>query len=334
MNLKKSKKIVVFSAVLATVIICTVVLTGAFSAYGAPKTATAGTSPSQTDIAGDGGTVSLNKGGNPEQDKQDIRALVEAFGKTLRTVSLSAAEDVAAASLEENYRSFVTPELLQKWKADPQSAPGRTVSSPWPDRIDILSMEIIDSTRYAVQGEIIEVTSVEMENGGAAAKRPVTLTVQRVNGRWLIDSVTMGEYAQHGPIVYENTRYGFRFYLPESWKGYSIVEEQWKGTKDGELVETGPQLLIRHPDWTTGNPRQDIPIMIFTQAQWNALQREEFFVSAAPIGPSKLGGNSVYVFALPPRYNFAFLPGYEEVEEILKGNPLWPTKPLGEDNPS
>jgi len=260
-----------------------------------------------------------------EQDQQDVRALVEAFGKTLQKVSLSAPKDVVGTSIEENYSGYVTPELLQKWQADPQSAPGHVVSSPWPDRIDILRMEIVDKNQYTVYGEIIEITSVELVNGGAAAKRPATIDVQKVNDRWLISSVTIGEYMQRGPVVYENTRYGFRFYLPETWKGYLIAEEQWKGTNNGELSETGPQLLIRHPDWTQEAPRQDIPIMVFTLEQWNALQKGDFYVSAAPIGPSKLGSNSVYVFALPPRYNYAFQTGFEEVEEILKGNPLWPS---------
>jgi len=260
-----------------------------------------------------------------EQDQQDVRALVEAFGKTLQKVSLSAPKDVVGTSIEENYSGYVTPELLQKWQADPQSAPGHVVSSPWPDRIDILRMEIVDKNQYTVYGEIIEITSVELVNGGAAAKRPATIDVQKVNDRWLISGVTIGEYMQRGPVVYENTRYGFRFYLPETWKGYLIAEEQWKGTNNGETVETGPQLLIRHPDWTQEAPRQDIPIMVFTLEQWNALQKGDFYVSAAPIGPSKLGSNSVYVFALPPRYNYAFQTGFEEVEEILKGNPLWPS---------
>lgn len=264
-----------------------------------------------------------------ERDRQDIQALVEAFGKRLQRVSLSAPKDMVATRIKENYSDYVTSELLQKWLADPQSAPGRTVSSPWPDRIYILRLETGDKNQYTVQGEILEVTSTELVNEGAAAKRPVTIVAQKVNGRWLISSVTTGEYVQRGCVAYENTRYGFRFYLPETWKGYSVMEEQWKGTNNGELVETGPQLLIRHPDWTEKNPRQDIPIMVFTLEQWNALQKGGFFVSAAPVGPSKLGGNSAYVFALPARYNYAFQTGFEEVEEILKGSPLWPVNPSG-----
>ena len=262
-----------------------------------------------------------------ERDRQDIQALVEAFGKRLLRVSLSAHKDMVATSIKENYSDYVTSELLQKWLADPQSAPGRTVSSPWPDRIYILRLETGDKNQYTVQGEILEVTSMELVNEGAAAKRPVMIVVQKVNDRWLISNVTVGEYAQHGSVVYENIRYGFCFYLPETWKGYSIIEEKWEGTNNGETVETGPQLLIRHPYWTQNNPRQDIPIMVFTLEQWNALQKGDFSVSAAPIGPSKLGSNSTYVFALPARYNYVFQTGFEEVEDILKGSPLWPSSP-------
>lgn len=264
-----------------------------------------------------------------DQEQQDIRTLVESFGKRLQYVSLLLPEDMAAAGIKENYSDYVTSELLQKWLADPQSAPGRTVSSPWPYRIDILRLETGDKNEYIVQGEILEVTSLELADGGAAAKRPVTLAVQNVNGRWLIGELTIGEYVQRGPIAYENTQYGFRFYLPETWKGYSIIEEQWEGTKNGELTETGTQLLIRHPAWTDKDPHQDIPLMIFTLEQWNALQKGGFFVSAAPVGPCKLGGNSSYIFALPARYNYAFQTGFEEVDEILKGSPLWPENPSG-----
>ncbi len=133
-----------------------------------------------------------------------------------------------------------------------------------------------------------------------------------------------------GTIIYKNTEYGFNFTLPESWKGYKIITGEWEGepieesTADSGTI-TGPMISIRHPLWTSQNPRQDIPIMIFTAEQWKSLQKGEFHIGAAPIDPSELGHNSKYVFALPARYNYAFPAGYEEVEDILKGNPLKPT---------
>lgn len=132
-------------------------------------------------------------------------------------------------------------------------------------------------------------------------------------------------------IVYKNTQYGFKFSLPQSWKGYSIVSSKWDGVAVGNqqavetIVETGPLISIRHPQWTSSKPRQDIPIMVFTLSQWNSLQQGKFHIGAAPIGPSELARNSNYVFALPARYNFAFPVGYQEVEQILANKPLQAT---------
>jgi hypothetical protein len=138
---------------------------------------------------------------------------------------------------------------------------------------------------------------------------------------------TASQPPQATSIEYKNVRYGFCFSLPKSWKGYSILADQWRGfDNDGphgeETVATGPLISIRHPQWTAADPRQDIPVMVFTIAQWNALLKDKFIVSAAPIGPGELGRNHTYVFALPARFDYAFPTGYEEVEEILRGKPL------------
>jgi hypothetical protein len=126
-------------------------------------------------------------------------------------------------------------------------------------------------------------------------------------------------------LVYENRQYKLAFSLPETWQGYQVVTGEWEGLdQNGKRVETGPVLKIRHPEWTEENPRQDIPIMVFTLAQWDKMQQEEFHIGAAPVGPRELGRNNQYVFALPARYNFAFPTGYEEVEEILENDPLEP----------
>jgi hypothetical protein len=130
-------------------------------------------------------------------------------------------------------------------------------------------------------------------------------------------------------LVYENNQYGFHFSLLDSWKGYSILTETWEGigidgSQSGKIVETGPMIIIRHPQWTEQNQRQDIPIMVFTLTQWESMQQEQFHIGAAPIGPKELGRNSSYVFALPARYNYAFLTGFEEVEDILNNHALQP----------
>jgi hypothetical protein len=131
------------------------------------------------------------------------------------------------------------------------------------------------------------------------------------------------------PVVYVNKEYGFRFHLPKSWKGYSILAERWEGEVMDESgnegqSESGPTIVIRHPQWSETDPHQDIPIMIFTLAQWGLIDNETLTVSAAPIGPSDLARNNRYVFALPPRYNYAFETGWEEVQKIADCDALRP----------
>jgi len=263
---------------------------------------------------------------NPDSDQAVVTKLVEDFGKRLKNVSLLAPEDAAAKSIKDNYADYVSSSLLAQWQNDPKNAPGRLTSSPWPERIDIILTEKLSDSQYQVKGEIIEMTSVEKANGGYAAKRPVVLVVEKADNNWLITEVKLDAYGQADPTVYQNKQYGFSFQLPESWAGYTVISDQWKGyaidTPSDVPSETGPLLSIRHPQWTLEEPRQDIPIMVFTISQWNALQQGEFSVGAAPIGPKELGRNSQYVFALPARYNFAFPTGYEEVEEILKNDSL------------
>jgi hypothetical protein len=130
-------------------------------------------------------------------------------------------------------------------------------------------------------------------------------------------------------LEYENAQYGFSFSLPQNWKGYSVMLDKWIGqsldNQDSQELSAqteGPEIILRHPLWTSLVPRQDIPIMIFTIAQWDSVQQEKLSLGPAPIPPSELGRNAGYVFALPARYNFAFPVGFEEVEKIIEGKPL------------
>jgi hypothetical protein len=273
-----------------------------------------------------------DKGDTQQTDKSDAEAvssLVEGFGSKLQAVSLLAPKDILEKSMRENYGEFVSETLIAKWISDPLSATGRLTSSPWPDRIEILSLGKLSEDTYKVKGKIIEITSTEKESGGIAAKRPITLVVKKINNNWLIDDVMLGSYEENNSVVYRNTQYGFSFSLPESWKDYKIAVDKWEGLSladlaSSKIAETGPLIYIRHPQWTSEKPRQDIPIMIFTLTQWDSLQQGKYHIGAAPIGPSELARNTKYVFALPARYNYAFPAGYEEVEDILKGNPLKP----------
>lgn len=263
--------------------------------------------------------------------KNQVICTVINFGKKLKSVPLLASKDALRKSMEENYGRYAVSSLIEKWINDPQNAPGRLTSSPWPDRIGIQSIEKISEGTYEVKGDIIEITSTEMIDGGYAAKRPITLLVKKINNRWMIYHTTLGSYRKATSIVYENKEYGFNFILPGSWQGYKILTDKWEGDsykeqENGKITVRGPVIYIRHPKWSEKDKRQDIPIMVFTISEWNSLQNGEFHIGAAPIGPKELGRNSVYVFALPARYNFKLYEGYEEVEYIINSNSLEPAK--------
>lgn len=129
------------------------------------------------------------------------------------------------------------------------------------------------------------------------------------------------------PYRYRNSKYGFTLSLPGAWKGCKVTESSWGGGDNNgphgyEVLERGPEITIVNPRSTESDDHQDIEIMIFTHKQWNALEEDKFFVSAAPIGPGEIGRNAKYVFAVPPRMINPDAPGADEVVSIMKGNPL------------
>jgi len=124
-------------------------------------------------------------------------------------------------------------------------------------------------------------------------------------------------------IVYKNTDYGFNFSLPANWQGYSIIKDTWKGSMlTNTPVQSGPKLLIRNPKWTAALPYEDLPILIFTIPQWNAYIAESFSISAAPLNAKELSRNNIYVFALPPRWDFDYSLDFEQAQDVIAGNPL------------
>jgi hypothetical protein len=119
-------------------------------------------------------------------------------------------------------------------------------------------------------------------------------------------------------LAYTNSQYGFNMTLQPDWTGYSVLNQTWQGTDvaSGKVTEHGPQLVLRHPKWTDAAHYEDIPVMVFTMDQWTKVTGGKISLGAAPIGPSELGRNTTYVFALPARYNYDFATGYEEADKI------------------
>jgi len=121
---------------------------------------------------------------NTIDEETEISTLVENFGKQLQNVSLQAPD--AAQEMQTQYAEFVTPALLETWTKAVLKAPGRIVSSPWPDRIEItnLTKQAFDS--YQVSGFVVEITSLEVAGAGTPLRIPVQMVVQRAQAGWLI----------------------------------------------------------------------------------------------------------------------------------------------------
>lgn len=145
------------------------------AACGEPDAAAAGGSSRAVDTA----TVPLD----PERA---VRRIVTLFGSRMQTVSLLAPDSIAASRLQEAYGTLVTPDLLSDWMARPMVAPGRRVSSPWPDRIEVTSVTPSGTDEYLVTGSLIFESSAG-ESAQRVASRPVRLHVRRGgSGRWRI----------------------------------------------------------------------------------------------------------------------------------------------------
>lgn len=88
-----------------------------------------------------------------------VRQIVEQFGAGMRDVPTLAAAPAVSEAIREVYGPLVTPELLDAWLAAPDEAPGREVSSPWPDTIEVHAVEAMGDVRCLVEGELLYRTS-------------------------------------------------------------------------------------------------------------------------------------------------------------------------------
>jgi len=131
-----------------------------------------------------------------DAEKSQITTLVEDFGKELASVSILSPEEVIVQSIQQNYSPYLTANLLMKWTFDPFQAMGRFVSSPWPDRIEIDSMERIDDNTVKVKGYVIWVVS---GNGtlDVTDRVPIVLIVKKdpSTQKFLIDNAYSNKYA-------------------------------------------------------------------------------------------------------------------------------------------
>jgi len=158
-------------------------------------------------------TQSLNSSSALTLDEDArVRGVVAEFGTKLQFVPLLATSSERRVAMEQYYGPYVASELIAQWAPEGAEALGRYSSSPWPERIEVVSIEKTGAKAYKVEGNVIEVTSVEAEQGKAAAAiYPVTLALEEREGKLLIVKMEKGAYSE---IPHRQTVVGFWECLP------------------------------------------------------------------------------------------------------------------------
>lgn len=119
-------------------------------------------------------------------EEEAVRTVVESFGQTLKNVPLLAPTSTLIASIEQQYGPFVSQDILTFWTANPQEAPGRITSSPWPDGLEIFKIEKDAEGAYLIQAHILEATS----SGPVPSSNLMALKLRNKDGRWIITGIT------------------------------------------------------------------------------------------------------------------------------------------------
>jgi hypothetical protein len=128
------------------------------------------------------------------------------------------------------------------------------------------------------------------------------------------------------PLRYHNAHYALEFSLPASWQGYSVLTQQWEGqsyipARDELMVtEQGPIIVLRQPGWRDDQPSQDVPLLVFTRGQWEAMQNGKFSVGAGGVW-QEIMCNSSFVFVISSRFNANdSLKGWAEATDAVERN--------------
>lgn len=117
---------------------------------------------------------------NRSRDMSQVSELVTTFGAYQKSIQVLGPATTTKSDIQQNYGQFVTGELLQQWRLNPSLAPGRTTSSPWPDRIEIDSVSP-QGSGYVVSGRLILMTAT-----GESGEIPVVMIVIREEEAWKI----------------------------------------------------------------------------------------------------------------------------------------------------
>ena len=79
-------------------------------------------------------------------------------------------------------------------------------------------------------------------------------------------------------------------------------------------------IVLRHPEWKAGDPRQDIPILVLTRRQWQSEREGRLRIIAGGV-EDEIAHNSNYVFEVSSRFNADdSVKGWKEAADIVSRN--------------
>ncbi len=115
-----------------------------------------------------------------------VQAKIEEFGRRQALVSLTAPKDIQAEVIAGHYSYYATSDLIKKWQKDLSIAPGRRTADPWPEKIEVDTLEKLEDGSYVIKGRLIERTSNPEAKNGIAGEYPLEITAKKINDRWMI----------------------------------------------------------------------------------------------------------------------------------------------------
>ena len=196
--------------------------------------------------------------------------VVEELGRRMKGVSTLAPPESAAKAIGEAYAGLVDPDLLARWEANPATAPGRQVSSPWPERIEVERVTDRSENTAVVRGRIVEVSS-----SGQAGRVPVLVTLERQAGSWLVTDFRAGPNDSDDAVEVVNAYYraisardfrrAYQLWGP-SGPPDQTLEEFTRGFADtaSVRVETGEPSRVEP---AAGSRYIDVPVRIFAETK-------------------------------------------------------------------
>lgn len=129
----------------------------------------------------------------PADPVKGVRATVVDFGASLKGVDALAPH--ATSTIATTFAPYVAPQLLSVWTEEPTTAPVRFGSEPWPQRIEIQSVEKQKDGTYWVVGFVIE-----QDKTGDYTNNKVTVVLEKMDGKWMITDFAGYPTRVHKPI--------------------------------------------------------------------------------------------------------------------------------------